>query len=188
MGRWSGRRRRYSYWDDYDEDDEDYDEGDDGGYNPYGYYNYRPRIKAKGGIKALSKRGTFGESWWAKRWIATLESFNIGARLTRGKSYARRPGAFDRRRQGRDQIEGARLVSAALRRHDGEVRLPPVSAALLRRLGNFPFWRGSERFLDALAPVYAQAASRGLSVFLGETENVEADVQTVKNRRSRKEI
>ncbi len=48
----------------------------------------RPR-KAEGGIKAQSKRGAFGESWWAKRWIQVLESFEIGARLSRGRSYAR---------------------------------------------------------------------------------------------------
>ena len=55
-------------------------------------YEYFPRSRpkaAKGGIKAQSKRGQFGESWWAKRWIAVLESFNIGARLGRGRSYAR---------------------------------------------------------------------------------------------------
>src|SRR6266849_4484956 len=48
----------------------------------------RPR-PAKGGIKAQSKRGQFGASWWARRWIAVLESFQIGARLGRGRSYAR---------------------------------------------------------------------------------------------------
>ena len=48
----------------------------------------RPR-KAEGGIKAQSKRGGFGESWWAKRWIRVLEDFDIGARLSRGRSYAR---------------------------------------------------------------------------------------------------
>lgn len=47
-------------------------------------------LEAKGGIKAASKRGGFGESWWAKRWIAVLESFNIGTRLRRGSSYARK--------------------------------------------------------------------------------------------------
>jgi uncharacterized Zn finger protein len=52
------------------------------------YPRSRPRA-AKGGIKAQSKRGQFGESWWARRWIAVLESFNIGARLGRGRSYAR---------------------------------------------------------------------------------------------------
>src|SRR5207253_860927 len=48
----------------------------------------RPR-EAKGGIKAQTKRGAFGESWWAKRWIGVLESFQLGARLNRGRSYAR---------------------------------------------------------------------------------------------------
>ncbi len=56
------------------------------------YYEYYPRSqarKAQGGIKAQSKRGQFGQSWWAKRWIQVLESFTIGARLGRGRSYAR---------------------------------------------------------------------------------------------------
>ena len=58
----------------------------------YDYPYFKPSIprEVKGGIKAQSKRGTFGESWWARRWIAVLESFNIGARLGRGRSYARR--------------------------------------------------------------------------------------------------
>jgi hypothetical protein len=53
----------------------------------------------------------------------------------------------------------------------GEVRLPPVSAALPRRLGAFPFWRGSEHFLDAIEPVYENASPRGLDIFLGESES-----------------
>jgi len=52
------------------------------------YPTSRPR-EAKGGIKAQSQRGAFGQQWWAKRWIGVLESFNIGARLSRGRSYAR---------------------------------------------------------------------------------------------------
>src|SRR6476620_2436450 len=57
-------------------------------YREY-YPKSRPRA-AKGGIKAQSKRGQFGQSWWAKRWIQVLESFDIGARLGRGRSYARK--------------------------------------------------------------------------------------------------
>jgi uncharacterized Zn finger protein len=49
----------------------------------------QPRA-AKGGIRAQSQRGKFGEKWWAKRWIAVLEGFQLGARLQRGRSYARR--------------------------------------------------------------------------------------------------
>ena len=38
---------------------------------------------------AKSQDGTFGESWWARRWIDVLESFGFGSRLTQGQSYAR---------------------------------------------------------------------------------------------------
>lgn len=44
----------------------------------------------RGGIKAHSKRGAFGSTWWGQRWLAVLESFDIGERLGRGRSYARK--------------------------------------------------------------------------------------------------
>ena len=59
----------------------------------YRYDDYfKPSLprEAKGGIKAQSKRGEFGRNWWAKRWIEVLEGFNLGTRLSRGRSYARR--------------------------------------------------------------------------------------------------
>jgi uncharacterized Zn finger protein len=54
---------------------------------------FPPRSKPRsvdGGIKARSTRGTIGESWWSRRFIQVLESFAIGTRLTRGRSYARK--------------------------------------------------------------------------------------------------
>jgi uncharacterized Zn finger protein len=59
-------------------------------WDGYGHYEPSKPIEVKGGIKAKSKRGSFTQSWWAKRWIKILESFNMGARLGRGKSYARK--------------------------------------------------------------------------------------------------
>jgi uncharacterized Zn finger protein len=53
------------------------------------YPRSQPR-QAEGGIKSQTKGGSFGQTWWAKRWIQVLESFDIGARLARGRSYARR--------------------------------------------------------------------------------------------------
>jgi len=290
------------------------------------YYHYfRPSIPrgVKGGIKAQSKRGTFGESWWAKRWIAVLESFHIGARLGRGRSYARRGQVlyieiekgkvkakvqgsrskpynikihiktlsatdwqkvaktlshqaiflakllagqmpediekafkdtglslfpeklkdmetncscpdwsnpckhiaavyyllgeeFDRdpflifklRGMSRDELVGlldktddktttrrakhkppfsheeeenailsepltsdmSKFWSGGSVSEDllGQVLIPLVPAALPKRLGNFPFWRGEERFLDAIEPIYIQASQLGINVFLGE--------------------
>ena len=58
-------------------------------YRDYNYYPKSQARQAKGGIKAQSKRGQFGQTWWARRWIEVLESFDIGARLGRGRSYAR---------------------------------------------------------------------------------------------------
>jgi uncharacterized Zn finger protein len=43
-----------------------------------------------GGIKARSTRGAIGESWWSRRFIEVLESFALGTRLSRGRSYARK--------------------------------------------------------------------------------------------------
>lgn len=59
--------------------------------SPYWSYYERSEPKAvKNGLKAKSKRGTIGETWWSRRWVAVLESFDLGARLTRGRSYARK--------------------------------------------------------------------------------------------------
>src|SRR5688572_28678560 len=53
------------------------------------YFSTSRPSAAEGGIRAQSQRGGFGQTWWAKRWIAVLESFQLGARLSRGRSYAR---------------------------------------------------------------------------------------------------
>lgn len=56
-----------------------------------GFWDYeksKPR-RVDGGLKARSTRGAIGSSWWSRRFIAVLESFALGTRLTRGRSYAR---------------------------------------------------------------------------------------------------
>ncbi|MCG2796415.1 MAG: SWIM zinc finger family protein [Actinomycetia bacterium] len=79
----------------------------DWGYREY-YPPSRPR-KVKDGIKSESRRGKIGDTWWSSRWIEVLESFNMGARFNRGKSYARsgqvikieiEPGEVEARVQG----------------------------------------------------------------------------------------
>ncbi|MGB2568019.1 SWIM zinc finger family protein [Micromonospora citrea] len=49
----------------------------------------RPR-RVDGGLRARSTRGAIGVSWWSRRFLEVLESFALGTRLTRGRSYARR--------------------------------------------------------------------------------------------------
>jgi uncharacterized Zn finger protein len=74
-----GRYRRRGYDDD---DDDDY-------YGGWNYYSENRPRKVEGGIKTKSDRGAIGETWWSKRWVSVLESFGMGTRLTRGRSYAR---------------------------------------------------------------------------------------------------
>jgi uncharacterized Zn finger protein len=50
----------------------------------------------------------------------------------------------------------------------GEVRVPQFPAALPKRLRSFPFWRGKERFMDAMVNIYAHASIGGLNVVIGE--------------------
>ena len=52
------------------------------------YIPTKPKA-AKGGIKTQTKRGALAKTWWGKHWIETLESFPVGSRLARGKTYAR---------------------------------------------------------------------------------------------------
>ncbi len=49
----------------------------------------KPRA-VEGGLKARTARGSIGASWWSRRFLAVLESFAMGNRLTRGKTYARK--------------------------------------------------------------------------------------------------
>jgi uncharacterized Zn finger protein len=58
------------------------------------YEPTRP-IEVEGGIKAKSKQGKFAQTWWADRWIGALEPLMDSARLTRGRSYARRGQVMD---------------------------------------------------------------------------------------------
>lgn len=92
-------------------------------------WGYFPPSKplAADGIRARSTRGKIGETWWSARFVTVLESFGMGARLARGKRYARsgqvldlevRPGAAvasvqgSRRKPYAVQIRVATLTEA----------------------------------------------------------------------------
>ena len=87
------------------------------------------RIAVQDGIKARSKRGAFATQWWAQRWISVLEGFNLGARLQRGRTYARggqvlgidvAPGRVEARVQG--SRKDPYRVSIAMKPYSGEER------------------------------------------------------------------
>lgn len=50
----------------------------------------------------------------------------------------------------------------------GQAHVPQVAAALPKRLGSFPFWRGKETFLDEMEWMYGDASPAGRDAFLAE--------------------
>ena len=47
-------------------------------------------IVVEGGLVTSKTRGAMATSWWSKRFTDVLESYGLGGRMTRGKSYARK--------------------------------------------------------------------------------------------------
>lgn len=91
----------------------------------------RPR-KVDGGLRARSARGAIGRSWWSRRFLEVLESFALGTRLTRGRSYARAGQVLSL-----DITPG--LVSAVVQGsrpqpYQVSIALPPFPAALWSRI------------------------------------------------------
>jgi uncharacterized Zn finger protein len=81
------------------------------------YDNYWPSYEStrpfdvEDGIKAKSKRGKFVKNWWADRWIAALKPLMDSARLSQGRSYARRGQVIDitiRPGQVNSRVQGSR--------------------------------------------------------------------------------
>ncbi|MET7751869.1 SWIM zinc finger family protein [Micromonospora sp. NPDC005367] len=98
-----------------------------GSFADYG----RPR-KVAGGLRARSTRGAIGQSWWSRRFLEVLESFALGTRLTRGRSYARAgqvvrldiaPGTVSA------VVQGSRP-----RPYDVQIGFPPFPAELWNRI------------------------------------------------------
>jgi uncharacterized Zn finger protein len=95
----------------------------------WGWYGYdvAPRRKAEHGIKAKSQRGSIGETWWSKRFVEVLHSFNMGARLSRGCSYARSGQVMDLDIQPgvvKAKVQGSRATPYKV-----EIRVPVFSKA-----------------------------------------------------------
>ena len=104
-------------------------------------YTPKPPKEVKGGIKAQSRRGSLVSSWWGKRWIAVLESFQIGERLSRGRSYARR-GQVVTIEIEKGRVK-ARVQGSRARPYTVEILLKPLSRAeWLRIIGTL-----ADRFL-----------------------------------------
>ena len=143
----------------------------------YNDYLYTKPIEVRGGIRAGSKRGAFGSSWWAGRWLRVLEEFQIGSRLDRGRSYARRgqvismdvqPGGVTAKVQGSRErpynvsIEVRTLTPQDWERIQAAMAEQPIIAATLL----------SGRMPDNIEDTFR---SVGLSMFPDRQDDLETD-------------
>ncbi|WP_280841342.1 SWIM zinc finger family protein [Micromonospora sp. A200] len=112
-------------------------------------------------MKARSTRGAIGVSWWSRRFLEVLESFALGTRLTRGRSYARK-GQVLRLDVTPGRVEAAVQGSRAEPYRVG-IELPVFPAAL---------WERVERDLAAQAFFSARLLAGDLPA---ELEEVFAD-------------
>lgn len=46
-------------------------------------------LPAEGGLVTSKQRGSMAESWWSHRFVEVLEAYGLGARMQRGRRYAR---------------------------------------------------------------------------------------------------
>jgi len=93
----------------------------------WNYYHENQPIRVKDGIKAKSERGEIGSTWWSKRWIKTLESFSMGTRLTRGRSYARKGQVVSI--DVEPGIVKAKVQGSMPKPYNVKIRLKPLSDA-----------------------------------------------------------
>ena len=96
-----------------------------GGWDDGPYYEPSSPREVKNGLKTKSERGAIGETWWSKRWIGTLESFGMGTRLTRGRSYARKGQVISL--DVAPGIVKAKVQGSQPRPYKVEIGLPPLT-------------------------------------------------------------
>lgn len=124
-------------------------------------------IAVDGGLVSSKARGPMASSWWSKRFIDALESYGLGGRMTRGRTYARKgqvlslevkPGLLIA------QVQGSRSLPYAVTIRLGvpsAVQWAKIEDALRSRIGYAASFLAGEVPTD-LESVFADA---GCSLF-----------------------
>ncbi|MEV0156139.1 SWIM zinc finger family protein [Micromonospora sp. NPDC050686] len=121
------------------------------------FADFGPPLPVDGGLRARSTRGAIGVSWWSRRFLEVLESFALGTRLTRGRSYARR-----------GQVRSLEITSGRVTATVQGSRPQPYRVTI--GLAPFPprVWARLERDLAALAFFSARLLAGDLPAELEE--------------------
>jgi uncharacterized Zn finger protein len=136
----------------------------------------KPRVP-EDGIAARSRRGVIGEEWWSARFVAVLESFAIGTRLERGRSYARAGRVLDLRVKA--GLVSARVQGSRRDPYEVRIRVKTLSARDWSRLEKALAAQAlfAARLLAGEMPheIEAAFATLDLSLFPAASAELQAD-------------
>ncbi len=127
---------------------------------PYRNFSTTKPIETEHGIKATTKRGAFGQHWWAKRWITALESFHDANRLRRGKAYARK-GQVTEIEIGQGMVKAA-VQGSRKRPYSVTIEIDTLSPEL---------WKMVAKALSSQALYIAKLTAREMPVDIEEIFN-----------------
>lgn len=144
----------------------------------FGQYPPRSRTRqAEGGIRASAQRGSFAQTWWARRWIEVLETFEIGGRLQRGRSYARK-GQVLSIDVGKGVVK-ARVQGSRPTPYESTIRVTVLKPAEWKRLADQLSTQAifAARLLAGEMPQDIEAAftAAGLSLFPSKASELKTD-------------
>lgn len=131
----------------------------------------------EGGLRARSRRGAIGQSWWSHRFLDLLDSFGIGGRLDRGRHYARK-GQVISLEVLPGQVSGSVQGSRA-RPYRVRIALPRMSEADWRRAEDAMVERAAflARLLAGEMPDDIEEAFADCSTGLFPTSHDELDTE-----------
>ena len=133
----------------------------------------RPR-PVEGGLKARSRRGAIGETWWSRRFIDVLESFRLGGRLDRGRRYARAGQVLDL--QVAAGLVSARVQGSRVRPYRVRLETPVLAAPDWERVEQAMAGRAAfaARLLAGEMPhdIEEAFAAAGVSLFPASPRNL----------------
>jgi uncharacterized Zn finger protein len=133
----------------------------------------RPR-PVEGGLKARSRRGAIGETWWSRRFIDLLESFRLGGRLDRGRRYARAGQVLDL--QVAAGLVSARVQGSRVRPYRVRLETPVLAAPDWERVEQAMAGRAAfaARLLAGEMPhdIEETFAAAGVSLFPASPRNL----------------
>lgn len=85
------------------------------------------RRPVDGGLRAQSRRGKIGETWWSTHFLSALEADSDAGRLARGRSYARSGQAVSMSLGAGEVI--AEVQGSRRRPYKVRIQIPPFSAS-----------------------------------------------------------